>query len=126
VYRFASEYQNTIASATGDSTRQSRFNWPAATMKTTDHATIQVIACAREMIPRGISRRAVRGFRASHHASTSRLNPMAALRAATMAITIHPTCHTVTGVTRAARRAPVRAKGNAKREWLNRTKDAHV
>ena len=37
-----------------------------------------------EMIPAGISRIAVRGFRASHRTSSHRLNAIAALRAKTM------------------------------------------
>ena len=43
---------------------------------------------ARVIAPRGSSRIAVRGFSASWRASTSRLNPIAALRAATIATTI--------------------------------------
>ena len=49
VYRLASEYQNTMASASGDSARHKWFNWLAAATNTTDHATIQAIACARVM-----------------------------------------------------------------------------
>src|SRR5215213_8510084 len=95
-------------------------------MNTIDHASTQAIACGREMAPRGISRWAVRGFRASHQASTRRLKPIAALRAATIATTIHATACHVTGVTRAARSAPVDANGSAKTEWLKRTNEAHV
>ena len=84
------------------------------------------MACDREIAPRGISRPAVRGFRASHHASTTRLNPIAALRALTMATTIHTTCRQPTGVMREASSAPVSANGSANTEWLNRTNEAHV
>ena len=67
---------------------------------------------------------AVRGLRASHHASTRRLKPMAALRAATMATTIHSTCQRSTTCVRAASSAPVSANGSANTEWLKRTNDA--
>jgi hypothetical protein len=72
------------------------------------------------MTPRGISRIAVRGFFASYAASTSRLNPIAALRAATIATTIHPTRDQLSGVCRDASRAPVSANGSAKTLWLKR------
>ena len=66
--------------------------------------------------PRGISRFAVRGFSASSRASTSRLNPMAAERAATMATRIHPTTGHVIGVCRDASSAPASANGSANTE----------
>ena len=50
------------------------------------------VASHRLMAPRGSSRIAVRGLSASKRASTRRLNPIAALRAATMQTTIQPTC----------------------------------
>jgi len=79
------------------------------------------------MAPRGISREAVRGFSASYRASTSRLKPIAALRAATIATTIHPTRGTTSDgrhcpVWFNASSAPVNANGSAKTEWLKRTK----
>ena len=53
--------------------------------------TTKSIASRAVIAPRGSSRIAVRGFSASWRASTSRLNPIAALRAATIATTIQAT-----------------------------------
>ena len=75
------------------------------------------------MTPRGISRFAVRGLSASNRASTSRLKPIAALRAATIATRIHPTFDQVSGAWRAASSAPANANGSAKTEWLKRTNE---
>ena len=64
--RLASEYQNTIASATGDSAKQSGPELPRR--EDEDHAdeTTTNTAASRAVIaPRGISRIAVRGFSAS-------------------------------------------------------------
>ena len=62
-------------------------------MNAIDETTTKTIASRRLIAPRGSSRMAVRGFFASYCASTSRLNPIAALRAATIAMTIHSTRH---------------------------------
>src|SRR5882762_7158959 len=78
------------------------------------------------MTPRGSSRIAVRGFSASMRASARRLNPIAALRAATIATRIQPAVVHVTAVCCAASSAPARANGSAKTEWLKRTKDPYV
>jgi hypothetical protein len=51
------------------------------------------------------------------------LNPIAALRAATMATTIQSTCRQPTGWCREAKSAPVNANGKAKTEWLKRTNE---
>jgi hypothetical protein len=75
------------------------------------------------MAPRGSSRIAVRGFSASKRASTSRLNPMAALRALTMQRMIQPACGHENGSCRHASSAPVSANGSANTEWLKRTND---
>ena len=88
----------------------------AAPTKTAALAATNTTAAGREITPRGISRIAVRGFRPSYSASTRRLNPIAALRAATMATTIHPMCPHVVGCSRAANSAPVNANGSAKTE----------
>ena len=93
----ASEYQKTIASATGERAKQIGFRRHAATMKTTDAITTNVLASKRLIAPRGISRLAVRGFSASNLASTSRLKPIAAERAATIATRIHATTGPVIG-----------------------------
>ncbi len=127
--RLASEYQNTIASATGDSAKQSGPSRQAANRKTAVATATKAVASARVIAPRGISRAAVRGFNASCAASASRLNPIAALRAATIAATIHPTrAATDRGVQSAewwsASSAPVSAKGSANTEWLKRTNEA--
>ena len=124
VKRFASEYQNTMPSATGDSARQIQPSWVVTRMKATEAATTRTTASPDDMTLRGSSRFAVRGFAASNRASTNRLNPMAAVRAATMAATIHATRVMVIGACRAARRAPTRANGRANTECPNRTKDA--
>ncbi len=63
--RFASEYQNTIASATGDSAKHSGPSFHAAKTKTTDDTITNTVASVRVIAPRGISRDAVRGFSAS-------------------------------------------------------------
>jgi hypothetical protein len=55
-----------------------------------------------------------------------RLNPIAALRAPTMATKIHPTFAQVIGTCRAARTAPANANGSANTEWLMRTNEAYV
>jgi hypothetical protein len=65
----------------------------------------------------------VRGLSASNRASTSRLNPIAALRAPTMQTTIQPTCAHEKGWSRHASSAPVSANGRANTEWLKRTND---
>jgi hypothetical protein len=76
------------------------------------------------MIPRGSSRDAVRGLRLSYDASTRRLNPIAALRAATMHATIQTIRMGSSGTRRVASRAPASANGSANTEWLKRTNDA--
>ncbi len=87
----ASEYQNTMPSATGARTPQSHPSRAAAYRNTADETTTKTAASRRLMTPRGSSRIAVRGLSASKRASTARLNPMAALRALTMQRTIQPT-----------------------------------
>src|SRR6185295_17255776 len=81
VKRLAREYQNTIASATGDRARQSGLKRDAAKTNTTDATMTKAVASALVMTPRGNSRFAVLGLSRSNRASTSRLKPMAALLA---------------------------------------------
>src|SRR5690242_14186667 len=95
-------------------------------MKSADAIATNAIASARLIAPRGSSRIAVRGLSASIRASTTRLKPIAALRAATIATRIQPTVVHVTCACRDASSAPARANGSAKTEWLNRTNDAYV
>ena len=63
----------------------------AAKMNAADATATNMVASSVVMAPRGISRFAVRGFSASKRASTRRLNPIAAERAATIATRIQPT-----------------------------------
>ena len=65
VTRFASEYQNTMARASGDSTRQIHPSCVVARTKATEDTATSPIASPRESTPRGSSRSAVLGFRAS-------------------------------------------------------------
>jgi len=92
VYLLASEYQNTIASATGLRTKHNAFNREAAKMNRAEATTTNIVASVRVIAPRGSSRIDVRGFSASWRASASLLKPIAALRAATMQTIIHATC----------------------------------
>src|SRR5207249_2178335 len=126
VYRLASEYQNTIASATGDKARHNGPRRQAAPMKMTDAKTTNQAASRLLIAPRGNSRFAVLGFKASRRASARRLKPIAALRAATMARRIQPIAVHVTGPRRAASKAPASANGSANTEWLNRTKERYT
>ena len=120
----ASEYQNTIASATGDSAKQIGFSRHAAKTNTADATTTNAIASRELIAPRGSSRFAVRGLSASIRASTSRLNPIAALRAATIATRIQPTDGPRDRARAApASSAPASANGSANTEWLKRTND---
>src|SRR5205807_2338499 len=91
-----------------------------------DAIVTNAIASPIVIAPRGSSRAAVRGLSASIRASTSRLNPIAALRAPTIATTIHKTMRQVIGVCCAARSAPASANGSANTEWLTRTNEAYV
>src|SRR4029450_6068296 len=84
------------------------------------------VASVVDIAPRGSSRIDVLGFAASNRASTSRLNPIAALRALTMQTTIHSTCDQENGCSRQASNAPVSANGSANTEWLKRTNDRYV
>ena len=77
----------------GESRKQTGPSFQAAKRNTSDDTTTNASASARDMRPRGSSRIAVRGFSASCDASARRLNPMAALRAATIARTIHAMRH---------------------------------
>ena len=63
--RFASEYQKTIASATGDSAKQTVPSFQAAKTNTIDDTSTKTAASVRDIAPRGISRIAVRGLSAS-------------------------------------------------------------
>src|SRR5262245_54862698 len=97
VYLLASEYQNTIASATGLRTKHNGFNREAPYTNRAEATTTNIVASVRVIAPRGSSRIDVRGFSASCRASASRLKPIAALRAVTMQTMIHATCHQENG-----------------------------
>ena len=85
--------------------------------------TTNATASPCDMTPRGSSRLAVRGLSASNRASTRRLNPIAALRAATIATRIQPIVTPFTGTRCAASSAPASANGSANTEWLKRTNE---
>ena len=77
-----------MASATGDNAKQSGPSFHAANTNSSEDTTTKSVASSVVIAPRGSSREAVRGLRASYFASTRRLKPIAALRAATIAATI--------------------------------------
>ena len=99
------------------------FNWNDASTNATDMTITNTVASRRLKAPRGISRMAVRGFSASIRASTSRLNPMAALRAVTMATTTQAICAHANGACCHASNAPVSANGSANTECEKRMND---
>src|SRR5262245_48223021 len=70
VTRLASEYQKTMASATGDSAKQIDPSRDAEKTNAADDTATKTAALERVRAPRGISRIAVRGFSASNRAST--------------------------------------------------------
>src|SRR5215813_8924449 len=112
-----------MTSATGASRRHSVLSLHDANTNTADAIVTNAAASAMVMAPRGSSRLAVRGLSASMRASTSRLKPIAALRAATIATRIHATVVHAIGTWRAARIAPDSANGSANTEWLKRTNE---
>src|SRR5687767_7259161 len=112
-----------MASATGDKSRQSVPSFEAPNTNAADEMTTKIVASLTDMAPRGSSRIAVRGLSASNLASTSRLKPIAALRALTIQTAIQNTCDHRKPVTRQASNAPVNANGSAKTEWLKRTNE---
>src|SRR5688572_27821064 len=126
VTRLASEYQKTIASATGDNAKQTGPSRDAPNTKIAAVTATNAAASTRLIAPRGSSRIAVRGLSASNRASTSRLNPIAALRALTIQTTIQPICDQAKGYSRQASSAPVNANGSANTEWLKRTNERYV
>ena len=103
--------------------KHSGLNRHAAYPKQTDATATNAAASRIVIAPRGSSRFDVLGFSASIRASTSRLNPIAALRADTMAARIQPTVPQVIAVWRAASSAPASANGSANTEWLNLTNE---
>src|ERR1043166_2109583 len=112
-----------MASATGDRRRQTVLNRQDANTKMADAMATNATASVRFIAPRGSSRLEVRGLSASRRASTSRLKPIAALRAATIATRIQRTVGQAIGTCLVASSAPASANGSAKTEWLNRTKE---
>jgi hypothetical protein len=120
----AREYQNTIASATGDSAKQIQPSGQVDATNAADVAARNAQAWAPESLPVGISRFAVRGLSASQRASTMRLKAIAALRANTIASTIQRMRIGSTGRSAAASSAPTSANGSANTEWLTRMNEA--
>ncbi len=110
-----------MARATGDNAKHSGPRLHAEKMKTIEATTTNRMASRFDMTPRGSSRVAVRGLSASKFASTNRLKPIAALRAATIATTIHSARTAISALSPEAflliaSRAPVSANGNANTE----------
>src|SRR5579883_1191091 len=118
VKRLVYEYPRRMTSATGDNLKAKSFNCEAASTKTAHEITVKTTAKRRLSLPVINGRIRVRGFLASNFRSAMRLKVMAALRAATIATMIQSNCLQV-GHPRTARRAPVRANGNAKTECSN-------
>ncbi len=120
---FVNEYTNVIVSASGESQKHSIFNCFAANTKTKLETSTNPHPNWVESSRAGICRPLVLGFLASIGASTSRLNAIAADRAATIATTIHIISRghsgTVNPLCRIASNAPVNAKGNANTECSN-------
>jgi hypothetical protein len=75
--------------------------------------TVKAIANDVESFPDGNARLRVLGFNPSNRMSTIRLKVMAALRAPTIAATIHPICRP-DGRPPLASTAPMKANGSAK------------
>src|SRR5262249_34810941 len=123
VNRLASEYHHTMARARGERAAHKGLRRQAAKTNTAEATPQNRVASRELMTPRGSSRPEVLGLRASNRASTSRLKPMAADRAETIATTIQKTADQVIGACRPASSAPAKAKGSAKTEWLKRTND---
>src|SRR4029077_17072867 len=93
----------------------SRLSCEAAKINTAQEISTNVATKLGDNTPAGSARGWVRGFGASIDASGSRLNAMAAERAATMATTIHASACPL-GRPLAASIAPQRAKGSTKIE----------
>ena len=101
--------------ATGGRRNASRFNWDAASTNTAQATTTNVATKAGLNWPAGSALVCVRGLAASIEASASRLNAIAAERAATIATTIHASWRQF-GTPRAANIAPHNANGSANTE----------
>ena len=115
-----------MSSASGDSQPQRRLIWKALATKAAAATATNAQPSPAVIAPRGSSRLAVRGFFASKRASTMRLKPIAALRAATMQARIQANCRHDGEDSRAASSAPVKANGSANTVWLTRTNERYV
>ena len=119
----ASEYQNTIASATGDSTPHSGLSMPRREDEHDRRHDHEDRRFAAVMAPRGISRIAVRGI--------ERVEPRVdqAVEAHRRAARRHhrdddpDDVRPVNGVLAPASSAPVSANGSANTEWVKRTNE---
>ena len=94
------------ATGIGHSQRVIGASCHTATRNTISDATAKAITSVRESSPEGISRRAVRGLRASMAASISLFSAIARLRAPTIATVIQKTW-LADGTSPSARIAPV-------------------
>src|SRR5690606_6962444 len=90
--------------------------------KTAAASVTAAVAAGTLIRPDGISRAAVRGFRASKTRSAIRLKPIAAKRAAVNATTTQRTVSAVIAATRDAASTPSSANGSAKRVCGSLTK----
>ena len=112
--------------ATGDRARASGLIHHATRTNSTAFSTTNHNALRAEIVPEGISRPLVRGFCASIRRSAQRLNPIAVLRASTMAkSTLTSTGHSNgRPLDCSAYTYPTNAKGSANIVWENLTSDA--
>src|SRR6185436_11255901 len=101
-----------MARASGDREKASGLSSQEAKTRRAALAATKRATQRGETRPAGRARPAVRGLAASIRRSTRRLNPMAALRAPTMAATIQSTVHHA-GHPPAARTMPRNANGRA-------------
>ena len=114
-----------MARAIGESAKQIALIFHVVKTKAADDTRTKPVASRMDIAPRGSSRFAVRGFSASWRASTSRLNPMAALRAVTIAARIQKRRPAESALASrcSASSAPASANGSANTEWPMRTND---
>ena len=123
--RLASGYSTKAATGTGQSTQVSSGSWDTATSSRARLTAQNAATWPTARRPEGISRDAVRGFRASMSASMMRLSAIARLRAPTMASRIQPSVAAL-GISMSASSAAERAKGRAKIVCEKRTRPSRA
>src|SRR5687767_3870995 len=110
-----------IAKATGDKIKQIQLSWYEASTKTSAATLVRTLASQTVTLPRGNSHSLLRGLSSSNSLSAKRLNPIAAVRAPTMATRIQIKFRRVTGYFGHAKATEDRANGNANTVCENRT-----